>query len=116
MKISSLAWIVATIHISTAAAAVRDIHCFKSHPGEVRKPEKPPEDTILKFDQWESNCSEADRAACSGRCEGTVSDQELFVFTSLTMSSVRQEILSLWPLLRAAAIAGAMVDMERRTW
>ncbi|KAE9566377.1 hypothetical protein CGMCC3_g17464 [Colletotrichum fructicola] len=52
MKFSSLAWIVAAIHITTAAAAVRDVHCFKSHPAE-------------------SNCGEADRAACSSRCEGT---------------------------------------------
>ncbi|KAF4910808.1 hypothetical protein CGCF415_v004809 [Colletotrichum fructicola] len=34
MKFSSLAWIVAAIHITTAAAAVRDVHCFKSHPAE----------------------------------------------------------------------------------
>lgn len=115
MKFSSLAWIVAAIHITTAAAAVRDVHCFKSHPAEVRIRVKLPEVKSLTCDQWESNCGEADRAACSSRCEGTVSDQDSFLFPSLTKYSVKQRIPFPWRLPRVVATAGATANMENVT-
>ncbi|KAE9570109.1 hypothetical protein CGMCC3_g13668 [Colletotrichum fructicola] len=53
MKISHTFCIVA-VYISTATAAVRDVHCFKSTPAS-----------------WQSNCGDADKTACSGRCSST---------------------------------------------